>query len=242
MSANKRVAVANARSKAIQESMLEREINDPLEVPNMDIADCQERTIAWVQSSTPKADDMLHLRVPNTPMDEHTHERPCTPEDGHTHKSSYTPEDIHTLKSSHFLGERRTVAEGYTPGGGHIPIVNSTTKVIQKTLPLTIVPNESPKENGEPPGAQHALNYSNPPRFSSRQPVLYSTPKEVYTGIPLETFTAINQQLVASLSKQILPKCHPDVFNGDVAMFHSWKRSFHSCRPGAELPEELHKR
>ena len=98
MSANKRVAVANARSKAIQESMLEREINDPLEVPNMDIADCQERTIAWVHSTTPKADDMLHSRVPHSPMDEHTNERPCTPEDGHTRKSSYSPEDRHTSR------------------------------------------------------------------------------------------------------------------------------------------------
>ena len=80
------------------------------------------------------------------------------------------------------------------PGGGHIPIVNSTAKVIQKTLPSTIVPNELPKVNGEPPGTHYALNYSNPPRFSSRQPVLHSTPKDVYTGILLETFTVTNQQ------------------------------------------------
>ena len=209
MSANKRVAVANVRLKAIQESMLEREINDPLELPNMDITDCQERTRTWVHSSTPKVDDTLLSRVPHTPTD------------GHTRESPYTPQDRHTLKSPHFLGESRTPAEGYTPGGGHTPIVNSTAKVIQKTLPSTIVPNDLPKVNGEPPGTHYALNYSNPPRFSSRQPVLHSTPKEVYTGIPLETFTATNQQLVASLAKQSLPKCQPDVFNGDVAMFHS---------------------
>ena len=206
MSANKRVGVANARLKAIQESILKKEINDPLELPNMDIADCQERTRAWVHSSTPKADDTLLSRVPHTPTDGHTYESPYAPEDGHTHKSPYTPKDRHThespytpqnrhtLKSPHFLGERRTPAEGYTPGGGHIPIVNSTAKVIQKTLPSTIVPNELTKVNGEPPGTHYALNYSNPPRFSSRQPVLHSTPKEVYTGIPLETFTATNQQ------------------------------------------------
>ena len=158
MSANKRVAVANARLKAIQESMLEKEINDPLELPNMDITDCQERTRAWVHSITPKADDTLLSRVPHTPTDGHTHkspytpkdghtrESPQTPKDGHTHESPYTPkdghtqespctpQDRHTLKSPHFLGERRTPAEGYTPGGGHIPIVNSTAKVIQKTL------------------------------------------------------------------------------------------------------------
>ena len=74
-------------------------------------------------------------------MDEHTHESPYTPEDGHIRKSSYTPEDRHTLKSPYFLGERRILAEGYIPGGGHIPNVNSTTKVIQKTLQPTIGPN-----------------------------------------------------------------------------------------------------
>ena len=235
MSANKRVAVANARLKAIQESMLEKEINVPLELPNMDITDCQERTRAWVHSSTPKADDTLLSRVPHTPTDGHTHKSPYTPKDGHTPESPYTPQDRHTLKSPHFLGERRTTAEGYTPGGGHTPIVNSTAKVIQKTLTSTIVPNELPKVNGEPPGTDYALNYSNPPRFSSRQAVLHSTPKEVYTGIPLETFTATNQQLVASLVKQSLPKCHPDVFNGDVAMFHSWKRSFKAMVKDADI-------
>ena len=39
--------------------MLEKEINDPLELPNMDITDCLERTMARVHSSSPKADDML---------------------------------------------------------------------------------------------------------------------------------------------------------------------------------------
>ena len=72
MSANKRVAVANARLKAIQESMLEREIDDPLELPNMDITDCQERTMAWVHSSTPKANNLLPSRVPHTPTRVHT--------------------------------------------------------------------------------------------------------------------------------------------------------------------------
>ena len=154
MSANKRVVVANARLKAIQESMLEREIDDPLELPNMNITDCQERTMAWVHSSTPKANGMLPSRVPHTPEDGHIHESPYTPkvrhtpEDGHTHESPYTPKDRHTPKSLHPLGERRTPAEGYTPSGGHIPIVDSATKVIQKTPLPTVVPSELPKVDG----------------------------------------------------------------------------------------------
>ena len=189
MSANKHVAVANARLKAIQESMLEREIDDPLELPNMDITDCQEKTMAWVHSSIPRADDMLPSRVPHTPIDGHTHESPYslkdrhTPEDGHTHESSYTPQARHTPKSPHLLGERRT------------PVVDSATKVIQKTPPPPmVVLSELPKVDGEPPEAHYAFDYSNPPRSSSRQPVLFSTLREVYTGIPLETITATNQQ------------------------------------------------
>lgn len=68
MSANKRVGVANARLKAIQESVLKKEINDPLELPNMDITDCQERTRAWVHSSTPQSGRHAAFKGPS-----HTH-------------------------------------------------------------------------------------------------------------------------------------------------------------------------
>ncbi len=112
-----------------------------------------------------------------------------TPIRAHTPLKIDTPLRVHTS-----LERNVPLLKDTPPGGGHIPIVNSTAKVIQKTLPSTIVPNELPKVNGEPPGTHYALNYSNPPRFSSRQPVLHSTPKDVYTGIPLETFTVTNQQ------------------------------------------------
>ena len=101
MSANKWVAAANARLKAIQESMLEREINNLQELSNMDITDCQVQY--------PKADDMLLSRVLHAPTG------------GHTHESPYTPVDRHTLKRPYFLGElgeRGTPVERYTPVEG----------------------------------------------------------------------------------------------------------------------------
>ena len=98
MSANKRVAVANARLKAIQESMLEKEINDPLELPNMDITDGPFKY--------PKADDTLLSRVPHTPTNGHTQESPYAPKDGHTHKSPYTPKDRHTHESPYTPKDR----------------------------------------------------------------------------------------------------------------------------------------
>lgn len=69
--------------------------------------------------------------------------------------------------------------------------------------------------------------------------------QETFAGIPMEMVTATNQ-LVTSLVKQAVPKCYPDVFSGDVAMFRSWKSSFkamvketHSTRGGAQLSKEL---
>ena len=89
MSANKWVAAANARLKAIQESMLEREINDLQELSNMDITDCQERTMAWVHSSTPKRttccfqESLTHPQV-DTPTRVRTLLKIDTPSRDHT--------------------------------------------------------------------------------------------------------------------------------------------------------------
>ncbi|KAK2558888.1 hypothetical protein P5673_018505 [Acropora cervicornis] len=40
------------------------------------------------------------------------------------------------------------------------------------------------------------------------------------------------------LAKQNLPKCHPDEFKGDVAMLHSWKRSFKAMIRDADIAPE----
>ena len=81
--------------------------------------------------------------------------------------------------------------------------------------------NGYPEANEQSTGAHYTSNYLNPQGFSSRKPVIYSTPKDVFTAIPLKTFTATNQQLVARLTKKYLLKCHLHVFNGDAAMLHS---------------------
>ena len=48
----------------------------------------------------------------------------------------------------------------------------------------------------------------------------------------------INKKLTDSLARIILPKCHPDVYNGDVTMFHMWRSSFkgmtHDCHLSPE--------
>ena len=100
-------------------------------------------------------------------------------------------------------------------------------KVTQKMELPASPQEESVKVIGKPPtSTHHMFNYPHTSGFSVKQPALHSTPKETSSGIPLETFAASNQRLVASLAKQSLPQCHPDLFNGDVTMFHSWKKSF----------------
>lgn len=59
MSANKQVAVANAKLKAIQEPILEGELGDPPNFPDMDITECQERTVVWDNTSSPIRDNVM---------------------------------------------------------------------------------------------------------------------------------------------------------------------------------------
>ena len=47
-----------------------------------------------------------------------------------------------------------------------------------------------------------------------------------------------NRQLSACLASQNLPKCHPDVFSGDFAMFHAWKKAFQAMIYDAEISPE----
>ena len=42
----------------------------------------------------------------------------------------------------------------------------------------------------------------------------------------IESLTSANRQVVAGLARQNLPKCHPDIFSGDITLFHPWKRAF----------------
>ena len=211
MSANKRVAVANARLKAIQESIVEGELGVSLKLPDMDITECQERTLAWVHSSSPISDnDMTSPKVTYTL--EHDH----TPRDNH--KSQYTPQGGHTP------------SDGYTPRKGHASAEIPEKRVDHPNAQREVFPNQHTNGLEQSTPAPHTLSYSHPPRFT--------TPKEEFSRISLETFAASNQQLVATLAKQSLPKCHPDVFKGDVVMFHSWKRSFKAMVRDADIAPE----
>ena len=59
-----------------------------------------------------------------------------------------------------------------------------------------------------------------------------------FTPTPVEELVTINQKLAASLERQSLPKCHPEIFAGDVTLFHPWKSAFRAMVKDANLSPE----
>ena len=84
--------------------------------------------------------------------------------------------------------------------------------------------------------------YLNPPILATKQPVWYSTHKGAFNTMSLETFTSTNRQLVASLAKQGLPKCQPNVFDGDVAIFRKLKKQAQMTTAKATLTQNARRR
>ena len=85
ISADKRVAVANVKLKAIQESFVERELSDPIVLPDMEITECQERTMTWLNSSYPLND----TRDPASKGATALNDGRTTKEQGHTPANLY---------------------------------------------------------------------------------------------------------------------------------------------------------
>ncbi|CAB3982719.1 Hypothetical predicted protein [Paramuricea clavata] len=77
-----------------------------------------------------------------------------------------------------------------------------------------------------------------PTGFAGNQPIyklLTTHPEVVIANQCIEGIAQTNQQIVASLASQNLPKCHPDVFDGDATLFHPWKGSFQAMTQDANL-------
>lgn len=108
MLANKCIAIANAKLTAVQESIVEGDSENSPELSDMDIMQCEDRTIAWVHCSSPIRDkDMTPPRVT------------YVLEDNHTPRVGYTPKDTQTFKSQCNLGDGIT-PEKDTPPERHI--------------------------------------------------------------------------------------------------------------------------
>ena len=66
--------------------------------------------------------------------------------------------------------------------------------------------------------------------FSHLHPLFPAVYQECIEGI-----AKTNEHVVASLARQNLPKCHPEVFEGDATLFHAWKKSFNAMIHDANL-------
>ena len=174
----------------------------------MDITECRERTVAWVNTSSPIMENV-------TPPPSHPG---YTPENGHALRDRHTPSDGNTPR------ERMTAVKGRTS-----PEISETT-VDHVNTQRRIYPNRRVWGPERSTPAQHAPGYYPPSGLVTRS--------RLYSSVPLETFNASNRQLVATLAKQNLPKCHPDVFKGDATMFHSWKRSLKAMIRDADIAPE----
>ena len=250
MSANKRVAIANAKLRAIQESLAEEERYESPDFPDMDTTECLERTIAWVRSNSPILEDNPHFR----PI--HTSKDGDPPVEGNAHEKGYAPtniletgvdradrtnmkrevrfdpsvtENTPSLRVAHSPGDEST-PEDNLHKSSHPTHSGHTHEMGYAQTDTEVSPRGTKRETGlqkELTHAQHTLSNFRPPATSTPLvPPRLTATQEIPSSTLLETFTTSNRQLVASLARQSLPKCLPDVFKGDVAMFHSWKRSF----------------
>ena len=122
MSADKRVTVANAKLKAIQESFVERELSDPIVLPDMEITECQERTMTWVNSSYPLND----ICDPTSKGVTALNEGRTTKEERHTPANLYLAGEEHPPDNENISIESHTPVNICIPGGEH-PLVGENT-------------------------------------------------------------------------------------------------------------------
>ena len=157
-----RVALAKAKLKAIQESIVEGELGHPPNFPDIDITECQERTAAWVNTSPPIRDNV-------TPPLNHPG---YTPEDGHAPRGRHTPSDGNTPR------ERITAVKGR-----HFTEIPETTVEHVNTQRWVYLNRRVWGPERSTP-TQHAPSYYPPSGLVTRS--------GLYSSVPLETFTASN--------------------------------------------------
>ena len=91
---------------------------------------------------------------------------------------------------------------------------------------------------------EELLPSTNPASFKTSPPgksVIGNTPflglrgTNPFASTPTDNLTTVNQRLVVTLARQNLPKCHPEIFTGDVTLFHLWKSAFRAMTKDANV-------
>ncbi|CAB4024922.1 Hypothetical predicted protein [Paramuricea clavata] len=204
--ADKKVAIANAKLKAIEEALQEEELGERVNIPEIPEMGVEERTDDWVNSvvsqenALPGTNPSPFVNVPYDPTVPHN----PTTNLGGTVPATSVPYDS-------LVPHDPTTNLGIVPVKSvlHDPLVShGTTTNIGSTVPLWSVSNSS---------------YRTPSQAFISQ---FSQIGDATGSQLIELLMSANQQVAAGLARQNLPKCHPDIFSGDATLFHPWKQAF----------------
>ena len=103
----------------------------------------------------------------------------------------------------------------------------------QHTYPTYRWRNKSNRHKG------HQLREPPPRKWSHEEhTILWPLYNKPLHADPMEELATVNQKLAASLARQNLPECHPEIFAGDVTLFHPWKSAFRAMIKDADVSPE----
>ena len=182
LTANKKLAIAEAKLKAIEQSIEEEDEKATMvTIPGLDNSiDTQEITRAWINAQgTMETLDRTGYPSPH-------------------HDSGKVP---HTKLQSELTNARSCAKEE--------PLPSTNAASFEKSPPGKSVTGNTPL---------FGLRGTNP-----------------FASTPTDDLTTVNQRLVATLARQNLPKCHPEIFTGDVTLFHPWKSAFRAMIKDANV-------
>ena len=182
LTANKKLAIAEAKLKAIEQSIEDEDEKATIvTIPGLDNSiDTQEITQAWINAQgTMETLD-------------------CTGYPSLHHDSGKVS---HSKLQSELTNARSCAKEE--------PLPSTNAASFEKSPPWKSVTGNTPL---------FGLRVTNP-----------------FASTPTDDLTTVNQRLVARLARQSLPKCQPEIFTGDVTLFHPWKSAFRAMIKDANV-------
>jgi hypothetical protein len=224
--ADKKVAIANAKLKAIEEALQDQELGERASLPEVPEVRAEERTDDWVNS-------VASQEI----VGENPHVSPLPTTNLGNPISNTTPfENPHVSlgPTTNLNGPPPSTSFSYNPHVFDGPSTNRVPVISVGNSPLHMT-NQVPISQAYHKTASVNLNSTvplwsvngRPHQIPNAQPPTQFSQVGDATGSQLiESLTSANQQVVAGLARQNLPKCHPDIFGGDATLFHPWKRAF----------------
>jgi hypothetical protein len=129
--------------------------------------------------------------------------------------------------------------------GNTFAITPNTTGITHK--PLAASSRSMKQDQAEQIETKHLVEHTKDERATSLfTPKGFAGNPPIFTPVPsipsptvfqecIEGIAKTNERVVASLARQNLPKCHPEVFEGDATLFQPWKKAFEAMIQDANL-------